>query len=283
MKMHSNVGVAAREDSYLSANRIAFPHVPLHIPAHGADVLVQSSMTQAEIARRRILVRLGLEGLTTTAYLDIEAGHRGHAELQRHPGRFVVDGLDIEAPAGVYHPTPESSSMLFVRNIAAMGLTPPRRALEIGTGCGAIALTIANRWPAEVTATDISDTALETARANARRNALSLRLVKSDLFAAVTGRDFDLVVFNTPLIDKAPEDDLERESLCDPGGHILHGYLSGLPAMLAAGGVGLFGLCCNTAYEAIDEIDLNLKVVGLELIGGGFWRAVVAARVKPPA
>ena len=280
--MHSNAGAARRED-HPSPNRIAFPDVPLHIPAHGSDVPVQSPMTQAEIARRRVLARLGLDGLTTTAYLDIEAGHRGHAELQRHPGRFVVDGLDIEAPAGVYHPTPESSSMLFVRNIASMGLTPPRRGLEIGTGCGAIALTIANRWGTDVTATDISDASLATARANARRNGVALNLVKSDLFAAVTGRDFDLVVFNTPLIDKAPEDDLERESLCDPGGRILHGYLKGLPGVLAAGGVGLFGLCCNTAYEAINDFDLDLRVVGLELIGGGFWRAVVAARVRPQA
>ena len=240
-------------------------------------------MTQAQSARRRVLERLGLAGLTTTDYLDIDAGHRGHAELQRHPARFVVDGLDIEAPAGVYHPTPESSSMLFIRNIGAMGLAPPRRALEIGTGCGAIALSVARRWGGEVVATDIFDAALETARANARRNGVALTLIKSDLFAHLPGRDFDLVVFNTPLIDKAPEDELERESLCDPGGRILHGYLAGLPGVLAPGGVALFGLCCNTAYEAIDDFAYDLRVVGLEMIGGGFWRAVVAARVTPPA
>jgi methylase of polypeptide subunit release factors len=281
--MHSNVGVAAREDIYPSTRPIAFPEVPLHIPTYGADFPIRSPMTQAEIARERVLTRLGLAGLTTIAYLDIEAGHRGHAELQRHPGRFVVDGMDIEAPAGVYHPTPESSSMLFIRNIGAMGLAPPRRALEIGTGCGAIALTIAKRWPTDVTATDLFDNSLAAARANARRNAISLNLVKSDLFANVADRDFDLVVFNTPLIDKTPEDDLERESLCDPGGRILQGYLAGLANVLAPGGVALFGLCCNTAYEVCDDFDLDLKVVGLEMIGGGFWRAVVAARVRPPA
>lgn len=279
--MHSNVGLAAREDP--EPNAIAISPVPLHIPRQGADAPVPISMTQAESARRRVLARLGLDRLTSTAYLDIEAGHRGHAELQRHPGRFVVEGLDIEAPAGVYHPTPDSSSMLFIRNIGAMGLAPPRRALEIGTGCGAIALTIARRWPAEVVATDIFDAALETARANADRNGVPLTLVKSDLFASVPGRDFDLVVFNTPLIDKAPEDDLERESLCDPGGRILHGYLDGLPGVLAKGGVALFGICCNTAYEALDDFDFDMRVVGLEMIGGGFWRAVVCARLTSPA
>jgi len=262
--------------------------VPLHIPAHGAAIpksLVPkpSVLTDADVLRLRVLERLGLDRLTGPAYLDIEAGHRGHAELQRHPGRFVVEGLDIEAPAGVYHPTPESSSVLFIRNILSMGLAPPRRALEIGTGCGAIALSIAHHWRAEVTATDISDHTLATARANANRNGIELRLVKSDLFAAVVERDFDLVVFNTPLIDKAPEDDLERESLCDPDGRILSGYLAGLPGVLAKGGVALFGLCSNTAYQVLDASGLKFRVVGFEMIGGGYWRAVVSANVTPPA
>ena len=257
--------------------------VPLHIPVYGAVISKPSVLTDADSARLRVLSRLGLDRLTNTAYLDIEAGHRLHAELQRHPGRFVVEGLDIEAPAGVYHPTPESSSVLFIRNILSMGLPPPRRALEIGTGCGPIALSIARHWPADVTATDISNHTLETARANARRNGISLRFVKSDLFAAVEERDFDLVVFNTPLIDKAPEDDLERESLCDPGGRILSGYLEGLPGVLAPGGVALFGLCSNTAYEVLDASPLAFRVVGFEMIGGGYWRAVISARVKPQA
>ena len=257
--------------------------VPLHIPAHGAVIPKPSVLTDVDATRLRVLTRLGLDRLTDPAYLDIEAGHRGHAELQRHPGRFVVEGLDIEAPAGVYHPTPESSSVLFIRNLLSMGLAPPRRALEIGTGCGAIALSIARRWSTKVIATDISDHTLETARVNAHRNNIKLRFVKSDLFAAVGEGDFDLVVFNTPLIDKAPEDDLERESLCDPDGRILRGYLDGLPGVLAKGGIALFGLCSNTAYQVLDASPLVFRIVGLEMIGGGYWRAVVSARVKPLA
>ncbi len=256
--------------------------VPLHIPVHGAVISKPRVLNDADDARHRVLFRLGLDRLTDTAYLDIEAGHRGHAELQRHPGRFVVEGLEIEAPAGVYHPTPESSSVLFIRNILSMGLPPPRRALEIGTGCGPIALSIARHWTADVTATDISNLTLDTARANARRNGITLRFVKSDLFTEVRDRDFDLVVFNTPLIDKAPEDDLERESLCDPGGRILRGYLDGLPGVLAPSGVALFGLCSNTAYQVLDTSPLDFRVVGFEMIGGGYWRAVVAARLTPP-
>jgi methylase of polypeptide subunit release factors len=228
-------------------------------------------------ARRRVLDRLGLDRLVTPDYLDIAAGHRAHAALQRAPATFVIDGMTIEAPAGVYHPTPESSSMLFIHNIDALGIRPLRM-LEIGTGCGAIALYVAHRWGADVTATDISEATLGAARANARRNGLSPRLIVSDLFERVDESDFDLVVFNTPLIDKAPEDDLERESLCDPGGRLLRRYLDGLPRVLDRPGLALFGLCCNTAYQVLDGFDLDFRVIGLELIGGGFWRAVVAAR-----
>jgi methylase of polypeptide subunit release factors len=239
------------------------------------------SLDSTEAARRRVLDRLGLLRLVGADYLDIDAGHRAHAELQRAPATFVVDGLTIEAPAGVYHPTPESSSMLFIRNIGALAGLAPRRTLEIGAGCGAIALYVARRWGGEVTATDISESTLAVARANAARNGLTLRLVQSDLFARVEGGDFDLVVFNTPLIDQAPQDDLERESLCDPGGRILRRYLDGLRGVLAPGGVALFGICCNTAYQQLDEVDLDFRVVGLELIGAGFWRAIVAARLTP--
>lgn len=235
-------------------------------------------LTATEAARRRVLERLGLERLVTADYLDIEAGHRALAEAQRAPARFRIHGLTIEAPAGVYHPTPESSSMLFIHNLEALAAPAIPRMLEIGTGCGAIALFVARRWGGEVTATDISETTLAAARANARRNGLSPRLLKCDLFEGVGASEFDLVVFNTPLIDKSPEDDLERESLCDPGGRLLRRYLDGLPGVLAPRGLALFGLCCNTAYQQLDEVALDFRVVGMELIGGGFWRAIVAAR-----
>ena len=236
------------------------------------------ALTATEAARRRVLHRLGLDRLVSADYLDIDAGHRALAAAQRLPARFVIHGLTIEAPGGVYHPTPESSSMLFIRNIEALAAPAIPRMLEIGAGCGAIALFVAKHWGGEVTATDISESSLAALRANASRNGLSPRILKSDLFDAVEAREFDLVVFNTPLIDKAPEDDIERESLCDPGGRLLRRYLDGLPGVLAPGGLALFGICCNTAYQQIDEVALDFRVVGMELIGQGFWRAIISAR-----
>jgi methylase of polypeptide subunit release factors len=248
------------------------------VPVSGSAALSpRGSDKSARAARLRVLKTLGLAEVVGADYLDIEAGHRAHVEVQRSPAIFDIDGLTIVAPGGVYHPTPESSSLLFIRNIQALNMPAIPRMLEIGAGCGAICLFVAHRWRSHVVATDISDESLQVMRENAERNRLSPRILKSDLFNAVDERDFDLIVFNVPMIDKEPEDDLERESLCDPGGRILRRFLEGVPAYLDPGGLCLFSICSNTAYDRLEGIDLNFRVIGLELVGAGFWRAIIGA------
>lgn len=242
-----------------------------------SQVPVDGSPQSKRAARLRVLNTLGLDEVVSPDYLDIASGHRAHVELQRSPATFDIDGLTIVAPGGVYHPTPESSSLLFIRNIQALNKPKINRMLEIGAGCGAISLFVARRWKSHVVATDISDESLQVMRANAERNHLSPRVIKSDLFAAVDERDFDLVVFNVPMIDKVPEDNLERESLCDPGGRILRRFVEDVGGYLSPGGLCLFSICSNSAYDRLEGIDLDFRVVGVEMVGGGFWRAIIGA------
>lgn len=73
-------------------------------------------------------------------------------------------------------------------------------ALDLGTGSGAIAVSIAHaRRDARVTATDISQGALTVARRNAAVHAVALQLIQSDWFEQVEGR-FDVIISNPPYI-----------------------------------------------------------------------------------
>ncbi len=74
--------------------------------------------------------------------------------------------------------------------------------LDLGTGCGAIALAIAREHPdCDIVATDISTAALAVARENANRHALgNIEFLSGDWTAPVAGRIFDLIVSNPPYI-----------------------------------------------------------------------------------
>jgi methylase of polypeptide subunit release factors len=229
--------------------------------------------------RASVLDKLGLSNLVSTAKFDIAAAHEALVRRQAVPERICADGLVVDVPAGVYHPLPDSSSEFFIRNIKAMNPNLIAKTLEIGCGCGIISLYLAANWPSRTVATDISPIAVEATIANAKLNNLSLTVFQSDLFEEIDERDFDLIIFNTPLVDKNPENDIERYSLCDPQGRITESYLRQARGHVSKGGLILFSICNNSAYEVLDPIDLDYQIVGFELAYSGFWRAIVGARI----
>jgi len=83
---------------------------------------------------------------------------------------------------------------------AALPYCHSRSVLDIGTGSGCIAITLALESSASVTAVDLSDVALDVARQNAVELGAHLEIVRSDLFERLGGRMFDLIVSNPPYI-----------------------------------------------------------------------------------
>ncbi|MEO7317931.1 MAG: HemK/PrmC family methyltransferase, partial [Chthoniobacteraceae bacterium] len=92
------------------------------------------------------------------------------------------------------------------------------RVLDVGTGSGVIALSLAAAWPeARVEAVDVSDDSLALARENATRLGLAERVTfsKSDLLEGIAG-EIQLIVANLPYIAAAEIPALAREVQHDP-------------------------------------------------------------------
>lgn len=93
-----------------------------------------------------------------------------------------------------------------------------QRALDICTGSGCIAIAMAHHHPEwQVDGVDISDAALALAEENKKRlHADNVRLLKSDLFSAVKGERYDLIVTNPPYVTNDETDALPPEYAHEP-------------------------------------------------------------------
>ena len=177
----------------------------LHLPLDCLDPFLDARLTRAELGRVLDLIERRIVERTPAAYLT---GETWLGEL-----RFHVDARVI---------VPRSFIAQLIRSRFSPWLSDDvsiPRALDLCTGCGCLAVILALEFPeAQVDAADVSDGALTVARRNVHEYGLENRieLVQSDVFAALRGRRYDLIVANPPYVTDAAMAALPAEYRREP-------------------------------------------------------------------
>jgi len=154
-------------------------------------------------------------------------------------------GRRFRVAPGVLIPRPDTELLVELALVRMREKSAPH-ILDLGTGSGALAVTLALEIPAaQVTAVDFSPSALIVARANAAALAASVRCVESDWFAALDPARFDFIVSNPPYIAENDPHLAQGDVRFEPATALasgpaglddLHRITAAAPGFLAAGG-----------------------------------------------
>jgi release factor glutamine methyltransferase len=151
------------------------------------------------------------EELTEVAW--IHYGRYLHQRLQGKPTQYITGrqefyGREFRVTPDVLIPRPETEHLV---ESSLTRLRPGDKVLDVGTGSGAIAISIALETSAQVYATDISTAALRIASENARKLDAPVTFIAADLISCFADATFDLVASNPPYVPKTDHPALQRE------------------------------------------------------------------------
>ena len=189
---------------------------------------IDSPRLNAEHLLAHVLIRKRME-----LYLDFErqlreselaplrelVKRRGTGEpLQHLLGTVEFCGRSFRCDKRALVPRPETEQLIELLITHFKSEIADSRMIDVGTGSGIIALTLAAEFPkAEIVAADISEDALMLARENAERLGLTDRVhfLQSNLLESVQTH-FNLIVANLPYVSTEDRHNLSREVLHDP-------------------------------------------------------------------
>jgi release factor glutamine methyltransferase len=151
------------------------------------------------------------EELTETGWIHF--GRYLHQRLQGKPTQYITGrqefyGREFRVTADVLIPRPETEHLV---EASLARITPGDIVLDVGTGSGAIAVTLALETGAKVLATDISASALCIAADNARTLSAQVAFVACDLAACIAAHQIDVLVSNPPYVPETDQPIIQRE------------------------------------------------------------------------
>jgi len=176
-------------------------------PRLTAEVL----LTHALQRERSYLYAHPEEELSEIAW--IHYGRYLHERMQGKPTQYITGrqefyGRDFRVTSDVLIPRPETEHLV---EASISRIQPRDLVVDVGTGSGAIAITLALETAAHVFATDISTAALHIAQSNARELSAHVGLLACDLLNAFRGASVNVLVSNPPYVPKTDQPSLQRE------------------------------------------------------------------------
>lgn len=207
----------------------------LHLPPDRLDPFLDARLTHAERAQVALLLERRIEQRVPAAYLTREAW--------LHDFRFYVDERVIIPRSFIADLLPDGLAA-YVPDAARV-----EAVLDLCTGSGCLAILLAHAFPvADIDAVDISSDALAVAQRNVSDYGLAdrINLIRSDLFANLPDKNYNLIISNPPYVTAVAMADLPQEYRHEPALALAGGddgldavrvIVAESPRFLAPGGV----------------------------------------------
>jgi release factor glutamine methyltransferase len=177
--------------------------------------------------------------------------------------------IDFFVDKNVLIPRPETE-ILVEEAVNFLKKNQSAKVLDLATGSGCIAICLKKQFAKiEMTASDLSGSALEVARKNCHKNHVKIRMVESNLLEKINDK-FDLICTNLPYI---ASDDQDLENLSDPkialdggkeGFELIEKVLNNLKKYLKPEGLAIFEIGYNhrkLIRKAAKENNLQIRIL----------------------
>jgi release factor glutamine methyltransferase len=215
---------------------------------------------------------LTLDDSARTRLAALARRHRDGEPMAYLRGEQGFHGLVLRSDPRALAPRPDTETLVDWALELLAGLPPDARAIDLGTGSGAIALALLHAAPGlRLTATDASEAALSLARENAQRLGLSLRFAAGAWLAAVPGERFELILSNPPYIAAGDPHlaALRHEPLSAlvsgaDGLDDIRAIVAQAPGALTPGGWVLL----EHGHDQAEAVQALLRAAGFEAVGG---------------